>query len=521
MVARWRSFLPECARKRQGRTTTSERRPIDRSYRTAQRIGLVAAPPLAAVLLLLPPPGSLTTDGWRTAAVATWMAIWWMTEAVALPITALLPLILLPAFGVLSMPDAAAPYASDLIFLFMGGFFLAVAMEHHGLHRRIALAIVAAVGTGPRRIVLGFMVATAFLSMWISNTATAAMMLPIGIAVAGLFGVRESDDEPGTGGALGVALMLGIAYASSIGGVATLIGTPPNAVLAGAAEELLGVEVGFGRWMLVGVPVAALMLPLTWFLLVSVLHPPGEVRGDAAHLLAVERTGLGRRSRGETIVAVVFVLTALAWILREPKALGSLALPGIATWLPEVRDSTIAMAGAMLLFLIPLDLRRGRFTLEWPVARRIPWGVLVLFGGGLSLARAMDRSGLAAWIGGGVESLSNVPPIVLFLVVATLFVFLTEVTSNTATATMAMPIMAGAAMGLGEPALPFMATAAMAASMAFMLPVATPPNAIVFGSGLLSIQQMVKAGFWLNLISIVIVTLTATFLVSVVFGHLP
>ncbi len=472
-------------------------------------------------MLLLPAPGTLTVEGWSTAAVASWMAVWWMTEAVAIPVTALLPLILLPAFGILSMADAAAPYASDLIFLFMGGFLLAVAMEHHGLHRRIALGIVAAVGTGPRRIVLGFMLATAFLSMWISNTATAAMMMPIGVAVATLFGAHPSEDEPGAFGPLGVALMLGIAYASSIGGVATLIGTPPNAVLAGAAQELLGVEVGFGRWMLVGVPVAAVMLPLTWLLLVNVLHPPGEVRGDAAELLATERSGLGARSKGETVVATVFVLTALAWILREPKVIGSFTMPGIATWLPEVRDSTIAMAGAMALFLFPLDLRRGRFTLEWPVARRIPWGVLVLFGGGLSLARAMDRSGLAAWIGSGVESLSNVPPIVLFLVVATLFVYLTEVTSNTATATMAMPIMAGAAMGLGEPALPFMATAAMAASMAFMLPVATPPNAIVFGSGLLSIQQMVKAGFWLNLISIVVVTLAATFLVAVVFGQLP
>jgi sodium-dependent dicarboxylate transporter 2/3/5 len=314
--------------------------------------------------------------------------------------------------------------------------------------------------------------------------------------------------------------MLGIAYAASIGGVATLIGTPPNAVLAGAATELLGVEIGFGRWMLVGLPVALVMLPLTWFLLVSVLHPPGELRGDASRLLSAERAGLGPRSRGETVVAVVFVAMALAWLLREPKVIGSLTIPGIATWLPEVRDSTIAMAGALALFFAPLDLRRGRFTLEWSVARGIPWGVLVLFGGGLSLARAMDRSGLAAYIGGGVGTLSSVPPIVLFLVIATLFVFLTEITSNTATATMAMPIMAGVALGLGEPALPFMATAALAASMAFMLPVATPPNAIVFGSGLIGMPEMVRAGFWLNLLSVAVVTLTATFLVPVILGAL-
>lgn len=489
---------------------------------TLRRVGLWAAPLAAAVLLLLPAPPGLPVEGWRTAAIALWMAVWWMTEAVAIPVTALLPLVAFPVAGVLTMTDAAAPYASDLIFLFMGGFFLAAAMEHHGLHRRVALAIVAAVGTGPRRLVLGFMLATAFLSMWISNTATTAMMLPIGIAVAGLFGARPSADEEGAGGdALGVSIMLGIAYAASIGGVATLIGTPPNAVMAGAATELLGVEVGFGRWMLVGVPVVLVMLPLTWLLLVGVLHPPGALRGDAADLLRRERAGLGPRSRGETLVAVVFVVTAVAWVLREPKVLGSVTLPGIATWLPEVRDSTIAMAAALALFLLPLDPRRGRFVLEWPVARRIPWGVLVLFGGGLSLARAMDRSGLAAWIGSGVEGLSGVPPFVLFFVIAALFVFLTEITSNTATATMAMPIMAGAAMGLGEPALPFMATAALAASMAFMLPVATPPNAIVFGSGLFSMSQMVRAGFWLNLLSIVVVTVAATLLVPLLLGALP
>jgi sodium-dependent dicarboxylate transporter 2/3/5 len=485
----------------------------------ARRIGLWAGPVLAALVLALPEPAGMSADGLRTAAIAIWMAIWWMTEAVAIPVTALLPLVLFPVAGVLSMADAASPYAADLIFLFMGGFFLAAAMEHHGLHRRVALAIVAAVGTGPRRIVLGFMLATAFLSMWISNTATAAMMLPIGVAVAGLFGSRA--DESGSG-QLGVALMLGIAYAASIGGVSTLIGTPPNAVFAGAASEMLGVQIGFGRWMLVGIPVAAVMLPLTWFLLVTVLHPPGDLPGDAAELLAAERRGLGPRSRGETSVAVVFTLTAAAWILREPKVIGGLTVPGIATWFPDVRDSTIAMAASLVLFVLPLGRRDGgRPVLEWGIARRIPWGVLILFGGGLSLARAMDRSGLAAYIGGSVEGLTGVPTVVLFLVIAALFVFLTEITSNAATATMAMPIMAGAAIGLGQPALPFMATATLAASMAFMLPVATPPNAIVFGSGLLTIPQMVRAGFGLNLLSIVIVTLVATFLVPTVLGILP
>lgn len=484
-----------------------------------RRAGLPGGALIFVGMLLAPAPSGLTDDGWHTAAVALLMAIWWVTEAVAIPVTALLPLVLFPALGVLSASEAAAPYANELIFLFMGGFFLAVAMQHWGLHRRIALGILSRVGTGPERVVLGFMLATAFLSMWISNTATAAMMLPIGIAVAGLFG---ADQEAGDGGgrSLGIALMLGIAYGASIGGVTTLIGTPPNAVFAGAADELLGIQIGFTQWMAVGVPVAVVMLPLTWLLLVKILHPPGDLRGDAAEVLERERRSLGPRSRGETIVSVVFALTALAWVLRAPKDFGFFTMPGLQTWLPELRDSTIAMAGALALFLIPVERRHRRFALEWSQARTISWGVLVLFGGGLSLARGMDRSGLADWIGGAVASLGDVPPVLLFGAVALLFVFLTEVTSNTATATMAMPVMVGVAAALALAPIPLMATAAMAASMAFMLPVATPPNAIVFGSDLLTIPLMARAGFILNLLSVVVVTAAATLLVPLILGAL-
>ena len=478
------------------------------------RIGLVAGPIVCVALLLVPRPAGLSPAGWHTAAVALLMAIWWITEAVPIPVTALLPLALFPVLGVLDMARAAAPYADELIFLFMGGFFIAAAMERSGLHRRVALAIVASVGTSPSRLVLGFMIATAFLSMWISNTATAAMMLPIALAVSEM--LRPKDQV----GAFhfGIAMMLGIAYAASIGGVATLIGTPPNAVMAGAARELAGVRIGFGQWMLVGGPVAAIMLPLGWLVLTRVLHPPGLLVGDAAFLIERERAGLGRMTRAERLVGTVFVLTALAWILRSPKTIGSLHLPGLTTLAPGLRDSTIAMLAAVALFAVPLDLRRGEFALDWRTGSRISWGVLLLFGGGLSLARAMDQSGLAAWIGSFVSTLQSAPAWAVILVVVTLIVFLTEITSNAATATMAMPIMAGAAVALGEPPVVLMASAGLAASMAFMLPVATPPNAIVFSSGYLTIPQMARAGFLMNLLAIALIATVGTLLVPLVLG---
>jgi len=480
-----------------------------RSYRPSQRFGLLLGITVFVVMLLLPEPSGLSIEGWRTAAVAALMATWWMTEAIPIEATGLLPLGLFPLLGVLDAPAAAAPYANELIFLFMAGFFIAVTMQRWGLHRRIALNVMATVGTSPGRLILGFMLATAFLSMWISNTATTAMMLPIAIAVAEMF--RPQDHEGRY--EFGIALMLGVAYAASIGGVSTLIGTPPNAVLAGAASELLGVQIGFVQWMGVGLPVALVMLPLTWLLLTRVLYPAGNIAGDAASLLAAEKRALGAPKRGELITAGVFALTTLAWVLRSEKTFGDVTLPGIQTIAPFVSDSTIAMLAVALLFVLPVNWRRGEFTLDWPTARRIPWGVLVLFGGGLSLARAMDQSGLAAWIGNVVSALDTVPMILVVVAIATLVVFLTELTSNLATTSMAMPIMAGAAVGLGIEPLVLMATAALSASMAFMLPVATPPNAIVFGSGYLTVPLMSRAGFVLNLLAIGIVTAAGSLLI--------
>ena len=416
---------------------------------------------------------------------------------------------LFPALGVLTMPEASAPFANELIYLFMGGFLLAAALEKWGLHKRIALRIMSWVGTKPSQLVLGFMIATAFISMWISNTATAAMMFPIALAVGEM--LRPKDHEGVYH--FGIALMLSVAYASSLGGIGTLIGTPPNAVLAGAASEMLGRQVGFLEWMAVGVPVTAVMIPLTWWLLVKVMHPPGKLSGDAAVIIQAERAKLGPMSRGEKVTATVFALTALAWVMREEKDLGAFVIPGIETWMPQVRDSTIAMLAALVLFLWPTDWKKGEFALDWKTARKIEWGVLVLFGGGLSLAAAMDQSGVAAWIGGVVAQLGNVPQWVAVLAVATLLIFLTELTSNVAVTAMAMPVMAGTGMALGIDPLLLMTTAAVGASMAFMLPVATPPNAIVFSSGYLTVPQMAKVGFFLNLIAVVVVTVLSETLI--------
>lgn len=478
-------------------------------YRSAQRLGLVLGAAAFLAMLALPVPPGLSPEGWRAAAVAVLMAFWWMTEALPIPATALLPLVLFPGLGVLSAPATSAPYANELIFLYMGGFLLAVTLERWNLHKRIALRILSWVGTSPHRLVLGFMLATAFLSMWISNTATAAMMLPIALAVGEMFRPQDRDGPFD----FGISLMLGVAYAASLGGIATLIGTPPNAVLAGAASEMLGREIGFLEWMAVGLPVTAVMIPATWLLLTRVLHPPGDLSGNARAIIEAERAALGPPTRGEKITGAVFALTALAWILRAEKEIGSVVIPGIETWMPGVRDSTIAMAAGMLLFILPADWRKGEFCLDWRTAKRIPWGVLVLFGGGLSLAVAMEQTGLAVWIGGVVAKLGDVPPWVVVTAVATLIIFLTELTSNVATTSMAMPIMAGTAAALGIEPLLLMTVAAVGASMAFMLPVATPPNAIVFSSGYLTIPQMARAGFLLNLIAIVVVTVLSELLI--------
>jgi sodium-dependent dicarboxylate transporter 2/3/5 len=487
------------------------------SYGLRQRIGFVAGIALCVAVLLLPSAPGMTPEAKKAAAVALLMAAWWMSEAVHLAVTALVPLVLFPLLAVLDMPGTARNYAEPNVFLFMGGFMIAMAMQKWGLHKRLALHVIAAVGAGPRRLIGGFLLATAFISMWVSNTATAVMMLPIGMAVVAQVGRKE------TGGTdrFGLALMLGIAYAASIGGIATLVGTPPNIIFAGQSKALfpeLG-EVGFVRWFLFAFPVAAGLLALTWAYLAGVVAR-GAVRGAASDRDVIRRelARLGRWSAPEMAVMAVFAATALLWITRADLELGSVTLKGWSTLLGRtgVHDGTIAMAGALALFVIPAG--GGRFLLDWEWARRLPWEVLLLFGGGFALAEGFQRSGLADWLGGGFAAMEGMSPVLVVFALALFVTFSSEVTSNTAQATMLMPVLAAASKALGLHPYLLMVPATLSASCAFMLPSGTPPNAIVFGSGKVTIPDMAKAGLFLNLAGAVWITAAVFLWGTRVFG---
>ena len=489
-----------------------------------QKIGLFLGIALFVALIAAPGFAGLSSHAKSVAAVAVLMATWWITEAMPIPATALLPIILFPLLGIMRAKDVSMRYADQNIFLFMGGFFIAMAMQRWDLHKRIALYIVRFLGTSPRRIVLGFMIATAFLSMWISNTATTMMMFPIGLAVifhaANMLG-REKSGVNITPGSFnfGLALMLGIAYAASIGGIATLVGTPPNIVFAGIVKSMFpkAPEIGFLDWFKIGLPLVLIFLPLTWFYLTHIAVPP-RIKKIPGGKDIIERDlrELGKFKLGEKLTLAVFLLVALAWIFRRDIDLGIFAIPGWSGMLgisQYVHDSTVAVFGAILLFLLPVDFKKRIFVLNWEWALRIPWGIILLFGGGFALAAGFQTSGLAQWIGERLSFLCGVPTIIMILCICLLLTFLTEVTSNTATTTMMMPVLGALAAATCVHPFLLMIPAAMSASCAFMLPVATPPNAIVFGSGYLRIPDMVRVGFFLNLIGAVIITLLVYFLV--------
>jgi solute carrier family 13 (sodium-dependent dicarboxylate transporter), member 2/3/5 len=487
-----------------------------------RRLGLILGAAVFLIIMLLPEPAGLGREGKIALASAALLALWWMTEALPIPVTSLLPLLLFPLFGVLDMQSAAAPYSDQLVFLFLGGFILALGVERSGLHRRIALHVIRRVGTGQARLVLGFMLATAGLSMWISNTATVMLMLPIAMAVLTRTG---GQSEAGMRG-FPTALLLGIAYAASIGGTATLIGTPPNIVLAGVMRKLYpsGPEISFVQWMMFGVPLAAVFLPLVWVLLVRVL-PSTRVRiigsSQRAHIsVQQELAALGPMQPVERKVLLLFLLTALGWVFRIPIDVGLFRLPGISDVLPQVTDATIAVTSGVLLFFV--NRGRGQRLLTWSDAQSgIPWGILLLFGGGFSLAEAMRSSGVTLYLGGLIQGMHAVPTIVVVLAVCLLLTFLTELTSNTATATILVPVMAAAAVALGEHPLLLALPAALNASFAFMLPVATPPNAIVFSTSLVSIRTMALTGFVFNLMGVLLVALLLYTLGFEVFGIAP
>jgi sodium-dependent dicarboxylate transporter 2/3/5 len=475
-------------------------------------IAQLAGPILFLLAQFLAPAG-LTPEGARVLGLALWMGVWWVTEAVPLAATSLLPIVLLPLLGVRSPREASEPYGNELIFLFLAGFVLAAALERWHSHSRIAYGLVAAIGTSTRRVILGVMVATGFVSMWISNTATTAMMFPITLAIGELFGTSEA------GRRTRIALLLGMAYAASIGGMATLIGTPPNLVVAGAIREATGQGLDFGRFMLLGLPLSLVLLPLTWALLVFVIFRGGVSLDTSARAVIEERRrALGPLRGGERVVLTIFVLTALAWFFREPKDLGGFTIPGLTQVAPSLTDTGIGILAAVLLFALPGRSPDGsvRPLLRWEEARTLPWDVLLLFGGGLSLASAMDSSGLTAWIAQQLQGLRGLPLPLLFLGIAVVVVALSELASNLAVATMMMPLAISLAAAVGQPPVVLMLVAGFSASLGFALPVATPPNAIVFGSREIPMREMIRAGLVIDLVGIVIVALLLSILTPLV-----
>jgi sodium-dependent dicarboxylate transporter 2/3/5 len=472
---------------------------------TSRSAGLVLGPLLFVTALLLPAPAGMPPAAWRTAAVAILLAVWWMSEALPLGATSLLPIVLLPLLGVTPVEDAAAPYAHPTVFLFLGGFLIALAVERCGLHRRAALMILSAAGSRPRNLVSGFMLATAVLSMWISNTAATLMMLPMALSVAGL-----DDAGDATSSRFGSALLLGVAYAASIGGLGTLIGTPPNALLAAYMSDRFGFEIGFGRWMLIGVPLVIVALPLAWLVVTRIVLRLGtEPLAAAGSGIEAQRAALGPVSRAEWLVGGITLATALGWMLQ----------PLLARIVPAISDTAIALSGALLLFAVPVRWRAREFPLTGRDIERLPWSVLLLFGGGLSLAGAIQASGLAAWLGTALERLGGLPLPLLVLGVVASVVFLSELASNTAAAATFLPIAGALAVGLGESPLLLVIPAALAASCGFMLPVATPPNAIAYASGRIPMGRMIRTGFLLNVVMIALLTLAAFVLVPAVLGR--
>ncbi len=449
----------------------------------------------------------------QTAAVALLMAFWWITEAVPLAVTALLPMVLFPALGIMDGKSVAPVYFNHIIFLFLGGFFVALAMERWNLHRRIALKVLLLFGTGPRNLLLGFMTASAFLSMWISNTATTMMIVPIVLAIIVKF---EETMDAGTARKTSIGLLLGAAYGSTLGGIATPVGTPPNLVFLRIYEMQYpeAPEISFSGWMLYALPVAAVLLVLVWGLL-SVFFLKGKLPGVRKETLREKYEELGPMSYEQKVVLGVFTALALLWLSRSDLQLGICTLPGWGSIFPDpsyLNDGSVAVALSMLLFMIPSRSERGKRIMDWGATKQLPWNIVLLFGGGFALAKGFEVSGLSQWLGDQLKAAGGLPVVLLIVIVSTLVIFLTELTSNTATAQILLPVMAGMAMSLRLHPLLLMLPATLSSSLAFMLPVATPPNAIVFGSGRLRVSDMAMTGFILNLIGVIVITLATWFL---------
>ena len=475
---------------------------------TKKNIGLFLGPIVFVLINFFYEPENLSSEGIAILASTLWIAIWWMTEAIPIYVTSLLPIILFPLSGGLELKLTTASYGHKFVFLFIGGFILAIAIEKWKLHKRIALNIIKIVGTKKSNIILGFMIATAFLSMWISNTATAVMILPVGLAI-----ISQLKDNPKTieneNTVFGKTLMLAIAYSASIGGMATLIGTPPNLVLAGVVKTSFNVEINFLQWMSFGLPISIFLLFICWKYLTTIAYNFSNQNFESGlNEIDKQLKELGKVSYEEKSVLIVFILTALAWVTQSFL---------IKQFIPAIDDTIIAIFAAIILFILP-NKEGSKKLLSWADAVKLPWGILLLFGGGMALAKGFDSSGLAIWIGSQMNFFNAIPLLFLLLILIAIVNFLTEITSNLATTAMLLPVLVALSETIEVNAFFLLVGATVAASCAFMLPVATPPNAVVFGSKILKIDDMIKKGFWMNLISIFILTAAVYWILPIIWG---
>lgn len=478
--------------------------------RRTNAFALVAGPLFLLLAVLLSDWVVLQPTAWKVLGLALWMITWWIFEVVPIPVTALLPMVILPLTGVFTIRDATAPYASPIIFLFMGGFLIALGLEKYNLHKRIALNLIRVTGTHANGIILGFLIATAFLSMWISNTATTVMMLPIAMSVVNLLQQNGNENTKGFQ-RLGLVLMLTIAYAANIGGTATIIGTPPNVVLIGYMDSMLDFEMDFSRWLIIGVPISVLLLFMTYFLLTRVLYPSrlGKIEG-ADEVIQGQLEALGPMKREEKLVTFVFSLTAFAWIFKNVIN----DLMGVDL----LNDTVTAMCGGILMFLMPVDWKRRKLLMTWDDTQRLPYGILLLFGGGLTLARGMEFSGLVQLIGDFISQQSDMGMMVVVALMVTTMLFMTELMSNVALVAIFIPVVIAIAQGMNLNPVVVTIPVTIASSCAFMMPISTPPNAIVFASGKISMREMMRAGILLNVVSIIVLLIATTTIIEWVFN---
>ncbi len=477
-------------------------------FSSFKMIGLVLGPLLFLVLNLIPFE-FVNPEADKVLSIAIWMIIWWLTEAVSISVTALIPIIFFPMLGIATMREVGSSYGDPIVFLFLGGFIIALALEKVNLHKRVALGIIRLTGSSPDRVLLGFMISTAIMSMWISNTASTVVMLPIALSVIQLL-INDSDGFTNQDKQFALKIMLGIAFSANAGGIATLIGTPPNIAMAGFVESTYGIEISFVKWMAIGLPFSVVLLTLIFFILSKVFfRSKNLILNDPQSIIQKEIQKLGSINLSEIVVIIIFLITIFLWIFK-----GKLNDVQSIIYLS---NAGISMFGAFLLFCVPI-FQKNMFVLEWEDTRKLPWGIIILFGGGLALATALKNVGIIDLIGDFISNQNGLSIIVVSTILTVIVLFLTELMSNVALITVFTPVCAGIAIGMDVPMLHFLIPITMAASCAFMLPMATPPNAIVFASGYVKVADMAKVGIVLNIISILILLIFAKFYIPLVFA---